>query len=243
MTSVAVITGSAGGIGMGLTRVFRDAGWFTVGVDRGRPQGCSSDRFVEADLASLDAPGRVLAAIADQEHVTALVNNAAVQVAKSLADTTPEDWQATLDVNVRAAALLTQALVPRMVPGAAIVNIASVHAVATSPGLAAYATSKGAVVALTRACALELAPRRIRVNAVLPGAVNTTMLLEGLDRDPAGRAAGLVSLVARTPLGRIGTALDIAEAVLFLADSARSGFVTGQTLVVDGGVSARLSSE
>ena len=125
----------------------------------------------------------------------------------------------------------------------AVVNVASVHAIATSAGLAAYAASKGAVVALTRAAALELAPEGIRVNAVLPGAIDTQMLRDGLSRGGPDIDAGMAALAERTPLGRIGRPQDVAEAVLFLADASRSSFITGQTLVVDGGATARLSTE
>jgi len=128
----------------------------------------------------------------------------------------------------------------------AVVNVASVHALATSAGIAAYAASKGALVALTRSAALELGPDGVRVNAVIPGAIDTKML-----RGDAGRALdgaggseeGLAEIAARTPLGRIGRPEEIAQAVLFLADGERSSFVTGQTLVADGGVLARLASE
>jgi NAD(P)-dependent dehydrogenase (short-subunit alcohol dehydrogenase family) len=239
---IAVVTGSAGGIGSAIVRAFAAAGWSTLGVDRARGDGCS-DRFVELDLAAACAPERVLAAIPGEAGVVALVNNAAVQIARPLTGTTPEEWQATWDVNVRAPALLTRALAARMAPGSAILNIASVHALATSAGLAAYATSKGALTALTRAAALELAPRGIRVNAVLPGAVNTEMLAAGLLRSGLGRDAAMDALVKRTPLQRVGTPAEIAQAVLFLCDSSRSGFITGQCLTVDGGASARLSSE
>jgi NAD(P)-dependent dehydrogenase (short-subunit alcohol dehydrogenase family) len=125
----------------------------------------------------------------------------------------------------------------------AIVNVSSVHAIATSAGLAAYVASKGGLAALTRSTALELAPD-VRVNAVLPGAIDTPMLRSGLarwstDAHPDIRLQGLAD---RTPLRRIGEPAEVAEVILFLADT-RSSFITGQTVVVDGGVSAQLSSE
>jgi glucose 1-dehydrogenase len=117
--------------------------------------------------------------------------------------------------------------------------------VATSANIAAYAASKGAVTALTRALAIELAPDRIRVNSVLPGAVDTHMLRAGLERGhvsgihPDGCMAGLAE---KTVMGRIGKPEEIAQAILFLADE-RSAFTTGQSLIVDGGATARLSTE
>ena len=117
---------------------------------------------------------------------------------------------------------------------------------ATSRDIAAYAASKGGLVALTRAMALELAADSIRVNAVLPGAVDTPMLHAGLARDHV--AGGTVQermseLGKRTVMGRVGRPEEIAQAILFLADGQRSSFVTGQTLIVDGGATARLSTE
>jgi NAD(P)-dependent dehydrogenase (short-subunit alcohol dehydrogenase family) len=147
-------------------------------------------------------------------------------------------------VNLRAAFLGTRYLVPLMTEGdAAIVNISSVHAVATSAGMAAYVSSKGGLLAFTRAAAIELADRGIRVNAVLPGAFDTPMLEAGLKRSKMGSVAARKNLEDRTPLKAVARPQAIAGAVAFLLDEHQSSFVTGQTLVVDGGVLARLSSE
>jgi NAD(P)-dependent dehydrogenase (short-subunit alcohol dehydrogenase family) len=127
----------------------------------------------------------------------------------------------------------------------AVVNVASVHAIATSVGAAPYAASKAAIVALTRAAALEWAPE-VRVNAVLPGAIDTPMLRQGVQRWAISSDAvepAIVELGARIPLGRIGRPDEVAQAILFLADSDRSSFITGQTLVADGGALTRLSTE
>jgi glucose 1-dehydrogenase len=125
------------------------------------------------------------------------------------------------------------------------VNVSSVHAVATSPNVTAYAASKGALLALTRAAAIEMAPFGVRVNAVLPGAVDTPMLRAGVLReDPdADVEVALKQLAERTPLRLVGDPSDIAEGILFLADGGRSRFVTGQVLVIDGGATACLSTE
>ncbi len=128
----------------------------------------------------------------------------------------------------------------------AIVNVSSVHAVATSKNIAAYAASKGGMVALTRAMAIEFADVGIRVNAVLPGAVDTQMLREGLSR---GHVKGsniedqLNDLGQRTVMGRVGDPREIAQSILFLADEERSSFITGHAMVVDGGATIRLSTE
>jgi NAD(P)-dependent dehydrogenase (short-subunit alcohol dehydrogenase family) len=124
--------------------------------------------------------------------------------------------------------------------------MSSVHAVATSANIAAYAASKGGLLAFTRALAIEFAPDNIRVNAVLPGAVDTPMLRAGMNR---GHVSGgdittrLDNLARKTVNGRIGKPEEIAHAVYFLADENQSSFMTGQALIVDGGATARLSTE
>jgi NAD(P)-dependent dehydrogenase (short-subunit alcohol dehydrogenase family) len=130
--------------------------------------------------------------------------------------------------------------------GGAIVNVSSVHAVQTSANIASYAASKGGLLALTRAMAIEFAPDHIRVNAILPGAVNTPMLHAGLSR---GHVQGsnlsdrLENLARKTVIGRVGEPEEIARAIYFLADEGQSSFMTGQAMIVDGGATARLSTE
>jgi NAD(P)-dependent dehydrogenase (short-subunit alcohol dehydrogenase family) len=121
-----------------------------------------------------------------------------------------------------------------------------VHAVASSKDIAAYAASKGGMLALTRAMAIEFAPVNVRVNAILPGAVDTPMLRSGLNRDHAGTGSleeRLENLARNTVSGKIGTPVEIAQAIFFLADGELSSFMTGQALIVDGGATARLSTE
>jgi NAD(P)-dependent dehydrogenase (short-subunit alcohol dehydrogenase family) len=179
--------------------------------------------------------------------IHAVVNNAAVGLGRPMAEISLEDWQDVMDSNLRAAFLVVRGALPSLrAAQGAIVNVASVHAVATSVNITAYAASKGGLVALTRAMAVELAPLGVRANAVLPGAVDTPMLREGLARGHLGGGtveSRLHELEQRTVLGRIGRPEEIAQAILFLADGNRSSFITGQTLVVDGGATARLSTE
>lgn len=150
--------------------------------------------------------------------------------------------------NLRAVFLSAQLAYPLLMAagGGAFVNVSSVHAVQTSANIAAYAASKGGILALTRAMAIEFAKDNIRVNAILPGAVDTPMLRAGLDR---GHVSGpsmserLDNLARKTVNGRIGTPEEIAHAIYFLADDTQSSFMTGQALIVDGGATARLSTE
>lgn len=243
---VSVITGAAGGIGSAATHLFSARGWSVVALDR-RAGNIRADLSLTADLTASTSLQRLADEISSRYgHIDALINNAAVQIAKPLLRTTPDEWNRVFETNVTAAYLLIRTLYPLLKTArGAIVNVSSVHANATSPGMAAYAASKAALVALTRAAALELAPDGIRVNALLPGAVDTPMLREGIHerRESTGISPELTTLAARHPLGRIGQPHEIAEAILFLADSNRSSFVTGQTLIVDGGATAHLSTE
>lgn len=242
-----VITGVSGGVGAATATAFRNQGWTVVGMDRNAPRpGAELDDFLKVDFSQSH---QILNAIEDLGGITdlaGLVNNVGSAMDKRFGEVSIEDWQYTMDVNVRAAFLLTQRLVPQLrATRGAVVMVSSVHAVATSPGASAYATSKGALVALMRSAALELAEDGIRVNAVLPGAVDTAMLRAGILRqdDSADPEEGLRKLALRTPLKVIGRPADIAEGIVFLADGERSGFITGQTLVIDGGATARLSTE
>lgn len=243
MGSVALITGSSGGIGRAIAQVFKGHGWCTVGLDLIPPADSSSlDVFMEVDLAA-ETFEQVAEKVRGRGDLGVLINNAAIQPLNEFSEFTARDWQRTFDVNVRAAALLSTALLPLLRAGTgSIVNIGSVHANVTSPGMAPYVASKGALVALTRAMALELAPEGIRVNAVLPGAIETPMLHSSLMRDNNSEQSR-AQTESRTPLGRIGDPLDVAIAVYFLADPESAGFITGQSLTVDGGASVKLSSE
>lgn len=243
---VAVVTGSSGGLGAAVVAVLRAQGLWVVGLDRVAPAEPTApqtpDEHHLLDLGDLDAVAAVLPALQGR-RVVALVNNAAVQDNLRLSDLDGATFLEVLTTNVVAAHLLTRGLADDLrAQGGAVVNISSVHALATTAAMGAYAASKAALVALTKVAAQELAPE-VRVNAVLPGAVQTPMLEAGLARHPLSPEQARWALQGRTPLGRIGDPVDVARTVAFLLDSEQSGFVTGESLVVDGGVSARLSSE
>jgi NAD(P)-dependent dehydrogenase (short-subunit alcohol dehydrogenase family) len=249
MQRVAAITGVCGGIGRATARVFADAGWTVVGADR-RDDAVPDcvHQFIHADVSHADAPHLLIEKIiAHRGRLDALVNNAACQICKPIADTTAEEFDTIMSCNVRSIFLCVQKALPLLkASGGAVVNVSSVHAIATSSGIAAYAASKGALLALTRAMALEFGEWNIRCNAVLPGAVDTPMLHAGLSRSPiAGHDVQkkLRGLGQKHVLGRVGQPHEIGQTILFLADNDRSSFMTGQSLVVDGGATARLSTE
>ncbi len=246
-----LVTGAAGGIGRATVNLFFEKGWHVVGIDRsdfgeGFP---ANGLFVRSDISrpeDMQAIFEKVSAVTDS--LDALVNNAAMQVAKPLVDTTVEEWDAVMNANLRSVFLGVKLAHPLLKArgGAAVVNVSSVHAIQTSANIAAYAASKGGLLALTRAMAIEFAPDNIRANAILPGAVDTPMLRAGLGRGHVGQGdvqERLDNLARKTVNGRVGTPEEIARAIYFLADNQQSSFMTGQALVVDGGATARLSTE
>lgn len=246
-----LITGAAGGIGRATVQLFAQNGWRVIGVDRAPFNDAFPENglFIQADISHVEEIDTIFhQAEAYTSSLNALVNNAALQVSKPILQTTSDEWDAVMASNLRSVFLSVKLAHPlfKAAGGGAIVNVSSVHAVQTSANIAAYAASKGGLLALTRAMAIEFAPDNIRVNAVLPGAVDTPMLRAGLGR---GHVAGgdiqtrLDNLARRTVNGRVGEPAEIAHAIYFLADEVQSSFMTGQALIVDGGATARLSTE
>ncbi len=246
-----LITGAAGGIGRATVQLFSRKGWQVIGVDR-NDYGSdfpSDGLFIKADISDPEEVASIINHTkAYTDTLDALINNAAYQVVKPLLKTTVEEWDSVMSSNLRSVFLAAKLAYPLLEnrEGGAIVNVSSVHAVATSKDIAAYAASKGGLLALTRAMAIEFASANIRVNAILPGAVDTPMLRAGLSRDHAGEgsiAQRLENLARNTVSGKVGKPDEIANAIYFLADNSQSSFMTGQALIVDGGATAKLSTE
>jgi NAD(P)-dependent dehydrogenase (short-subunit alcohol dehydrogenase family) len=249
MKRIALITGAARGIGLATAAQFSQHEWEVWAVDRDEaldlPDGV---QFRKVDLTDGKAVENLFDELKKERgHLDALVNNAAILTAKPILETTDSDWDLIQRTNLEAVFRACKVAYPLLEKtSGAIVNVSSVHAMATSPNIGAYAASKGGVLALTRALALEFGPGGVRVNAVLPGAVDTDMLVQGLERgllsdDSIG--AQIEALGKRTALGRVGKPEEIASAIRFLADGRHSSYITGQSLVIDGGALARLSIE
>ncbi len=249
MERIALITGAAGGIGTAAVEAFNRAGWTVLAVDQSEdgdfPEGTT---FFKADVSEPASVSELFKAVwGKTDSLDALVNNAAVQICKPLVEMHVEEWDVVLNTNLRSVFLMAREAFGLLANAkGSIVNVSSVHAVATSKNIAAYAASKGGMVALMRAMAIEFADAGVRVNAILPGAVDTQMLRDGLSR---GHVKGskiedqLDDLGHRTVIGRVGDPREIAQSILFLADEEQSSFMTGHAMVVDGGATIRLSTE
>jgi len=232
---ITVVTGAAGGVGSACVAEFAAAGFWVVGADV-KPESSAAEHL-QVDMASPECGEEIASGIAGRA-VAVLVNNAAIGADAALLDASLESWETTMSVNLRAPWLVAKALHPNLVAGrsGSIVNVSSVHALASSAGVGVYAASKAGLVALTRAMALEWAPQ-VRANCVLPGAVDTPMLRYGLERTEQT----VEDIAGRHPLSRVGEPEEIARVVRFVGTEA--SFMTGSALVVDGGVLSRLSSE
>jgi 3-oxoacyl-[acyl-carrier protein] reductase len=237
-----VVTGASAGIGAGVVRRFAEAG-ANVAInyrsDRAGAQALANSLggksiAVHADITDQAAVDALMQAAVDRfGRLDALINNAALQDHAPFMELSGETFDRMLQANVGGAFRCAQAAARHMGEGGAIVNIASISGLEPAFSHAHYCSSKAALIMLTRAAALELGPRRIRVNAVAPGLI----WREGLD---VNWPEGLARWLAHVPLGRVGQDEDVADACLFLASPA-SRFITGATLAVDGGVTAHPS--
>jgi 3alpha(or 20beta)-hydroxysteroid dehydrogenase len=232
---VVVVTGAARGQGAAEVDALAAAGALVVATDVLDFETPAAAGVTQRTLDVTDEAGWAsLAEWLGQEHgrADALINNAGVAARERLPHVSLEQWRRTFDINVTGPLLGIQALAPLMPPGSSIVNICSVAAMA-GHAAAAYTASKWALRGLTRTASLELGARGIRVNAVMPGLIDTPLMESA---SPAFKAAAL----AEIPLGRVGTPSDVAPTIVFLV-SDESSYYNGAEIVIDGGLTAHVS--
>ncbi len=241
MGRTAFITGASRGIGRAIARRLAAEGW-SVGIDylQARDQALALEEELRGQGYQALA---VRADVADREAITAavnrvemafgpvslLVNNAGVASQRQFQDIEEDFWRRIFAVNVDGAFHTIQAVLPHMLheKAGSIVNISSIWGQRGASCETAYSAAKAALIGLTRSLAMELAPSGIRVNCVAPGVIRTDMV-EVLGRET------LAALAEETPMGRLGTPEEVAEAVAFLGGD-KAGFITGQVLTADGG--------
>jgi NAD(P)-dependent dehydrogenase (short-subunit alcohol dehydrogenase family) len=247
-----LVTGAAGGVGRATVQYFHDQGWQVLAVDvnkQPKPSLPSTVSFVSMDISNPSDVDKLLETFKPQlgDGLNSLVNNAAMQITKPLVETTAEEWDRVHAVNLRAPFLVTKVFYPALKKAkGSVVNVSSVHALATSADIGAYASTKGGLLALTRAMAIEFGADGVRVNTILPGATDTSMLEAGLSRDHV-KGGSLQQrkdeLASKILLKRLASPEEIARIIYFLADGDQSAYITGQSLVADGGALAKLSTE
>jgi meso-butanediol dehydrogenase/(S,S)-butanediol dehydrogenase/diacetyl reductase len=262
-----LVTGAARGIGLAIATAFGEAGWNVVVADlggsgaaaRGVDYALSGDEELQQAVDAIQhaGPGAAIGVAVDVTDAAAcaravtgarerfgaldaLVNNAGVVTSGPMESVTEADWDRTLAVNTKGAFLMSQAALGAMADGASITHIASIAGRTGYPNMVPYCTSKFAVMGMMQAMAAELAPRRIRVNAICPGILGTAMWIEhllgatGMDDGSNDRTARFETLMEQQiPLGRPQAPADIAEAALYLAKAEN---VTGTALTVAGGL-------
>jgi 3-oxoacyl-[acyl-carrier protein] reductase len=234
---VAIVTGAAQGIGRAIAERFLKDGISLVAIDRNR-EGLDSLRganLVTAvlDVTDNDAPARAMSLAKERfGRLDILVNNAGIGNSKPVHLTSDEDLDRFISVNFRSVFRFTREALGVMASGAAIVHVASTFGLMGNPNNSSYASTKAALVGLTRQMAADYGPKGIRVNAVAPGVIQTALVAERLTI-PAFRRL----MVDTTPFPRLGKPEDVAGAVRFLC-SEDAGFVNGHVLVIDGGWSA-----
>lgn len=232
---VAVVSGGGHGIGRGVAAAFVRHGWLVVvaesdpisGRDAARALGRSA-HFIMADVSSESSVAALITEVRRRfGRLDALINNAGVSEFKPLADTTADDWNRVIGINLTGAFLMSKQAAPLLrASRGAIVNVASTRALMSESQTAAYSASKGGLVALTHSLAIELGPD-VRVNCVSPGWINVT-----------GKAPSKKDN-AQHPAGRVGRPEDVAELVRYLCSPA-AAFMTGANVVIDGGMTRKM---
>jgi NAD(P)-dependent dehydrogenase (short-subunit alcohol dehydrogenase family) len=250
---VAIVTGGGTGIGAATAKLFARQGARVVIANR-RPdvgeavvaeikQAGGTASFIATDVAdTIQVQAMVEHALDQFGSVDILFNNAGIGLVRPVWEIADDEWQHLIGVNLTGHFLCAKYVVPHMLAqgGGAIVNMSSVLGYATNPGMTAYTTSKTAIIGMTKAMALDLARKNVRVNCIVPGSIDTPMMWEGYAPDDLPRIARQAA--EAVPMGRVAPPEEIATAVVFLASPA-AALITGTTLIADGGLLAKVATE
>ncbi|MGA6923049.1 MAG: SDR family NAD(P)-dependent oxidoreductase [Nitrososphaeraceae archaeon] len=241
-TKVAIVTGAASGIGLGIAQLFIREGAKVVFSDINKSGKEAADAagkkalFIECDISNAESVKNLVEKTLEAfGTIDILVNNAGILYLKPISETSDEEWDAIINTNLKGPFLLTRevlAIFEKYGKGK-IVNMASIAGIIGYENLSAYCASKGGIIAMTRSLAIEFASKKINVNCICPGAIKTGMT-KVIEENEMMLKQTLMSI----PAGRMGDPIDIANAALYLA-SDESDYVTGASIVVDGGWSVR----
>ncbi len=246
---VVIVTGAASGIGHGIALAFAEEGAIVCGIDINEDalsiafDGCSGltgklTKYVVDVSSELDIVACVEQILSEHNQVDILVNNAGINMNKTIAELTVDDWDNVFNINVKSMYMLCHILWPHFEAqnGGIIINMSSIMGQAGGVGAPAYCASKAAISMLTRCIAKDGAKNGIRINAICPGYIDTPIMqaMFSKENDPEAARQKVIDL---QPMGRMGTARDIADAALFLS-SDKASFISGVSLTVDGAVTA-----
>lgn len=244
-SKVAVVTGASSGIGRATAKIFAENGYTVAAVGRNEKELSALGKTVSskkgsikiqlADVTELSQLDRIVTETIDNfGRIDVLVNSAGIIMNGSIENTTLDDWDKMMNINLRSVFVLSQKCVPHLEETKGnIINVSSVAGMRSFPNVLAYCVSKAAIDQLTRCSALELAPKGVRVNAVNPGVVVTNIHKRGGMEDDAYDSF-LEHSKSTHPIGRVGTADEVGELIHYLA-SEKAGWITGATYEIDGG--------
>jgi NAD(P)-dependent dehydrogenase (short-subunit alcohol dehydrogenase family) len=237
---VTIVTGGGSGIGLAIAEKFVENNITTIIIgrdknklDKAKEQLGELCIPMQGDLNDLEAiPGLVNEIIDEYGHIDVLVNNAGINMKKELTEVTDEEFQRIILTNVTAVFVISREVAKHMIEkgSGSIINISSMASQYGIPKVIAYSASKSAIEGMTRAMAVELSPKGIRVNCIAPGFIATDMSAKALNNDPERKN----KVMSRTPLGQLGCPSDIGDSAVFLASDAAK-YITGVVLPVDGG--------
>ncbi len=236
MTKVAVITGGGSGIGLSTSKILKKQGYTVVALGRKHtPELIAEDiNFIRCDVSSgQEIKQAIDTIVAEHGSIDCLINNAGVLSYGTAVEISEEDWDYVMAVNVKGPFLCAKYTIPHMNDGAIIINVASVQSYVAQPFVAAYATSKAAILGLTRTIAIDFAPK-VRCVTVCPGTIDTPMLHDAL-KEAADPKAMLNELNESHLTKRIGQADEVGELIAFLCTD-KCTFINGQSIRVDGGL-------